>query len=51
MRGIAGWLCVGVGLAGGSQVVATPGLEGVVVGLFPVLYFSFVGNNATWPCS
>ena len=27
-----------VGLAEGSQVVASPGLNGVVVGLFPVLW-------------
>ena len=41
VHGVVGWLvtrCVGVGLAVGSQVVATPGLEGVVVGLFLVLW-------------
>ena len=37
VRGVVGWLRVGVGLAVGSQVVATPGSEGVMVGLFAVL--------------
>ena len=38
VRGCAGWLRVGVGLTVGSQVVVTPGLEGVMVGLFPILW-------------
>ena len=38
VRGVAGWLRVGVGLAVGSQVVVSPGLEGVAAGPLPVLW-------------